>query len=80
MLKYVWFVQDYTSMVIDCVYTTKKAAFTEARKYDPHGVFHKLSQDLYYYKPRDKYADPHCAVERVAVIHNQRKLKGQENE
>jgi uncharacterized protein (DUF169 family) len=73
-MKYVWYVQDHNSMAVDKVYTTKSAAFERAQSvYGARGIFEKITQHSFYYKPQPKYSDPYCAVERVPVVHSLKK-------
>ena len=76
MLKYVWFVQDTTDTRVDVVYTTLKAAKANVKQtYDKGGIFVKVSNDLYRYQSRKKYAEPDCYIKQVPVIHTKRKPK-----
>lgn len=67
----VWFMQDYNSMRVDEVFTTKKAVIEEVKKTYGKGRFQHLRKDMFrYFTPDDKY-EPVCYIERVPV----RKIK-----
>ena len=71
-MKNVWFVQDYDSMKVFEVFTTKKAVVAEAKKYGK-GIFRTVDKNrIYlYYLSNDKY-EPVCSIEKVPVIHSKR--------
>ena len=70
-MKNVWFIQEYNSMHISEVFTTKKAAFAKVKMYGA-GKFHKINSRIYQYFTKDNYNEPVCYVEKVPVIHNTR--------
>ena len=66
-MKYVWYVQDYTSMEVNEVFTTKKAAFIEAKKYGT-GRFKTLTaRESYWYFTADDKTDPACYINKIPV-------------
>lgn len=72
-MKYVWFVQDFNSMEVHEVYTTKKAAFADAKEYGS-GRFKTIDKGrIYHYYTQDDKDDFACSVEKVPVIRAKRK-------
>jgi hypothetical protein len=64
----VWYLQDYNSMKIDKVYTTKKAAFAEAKEYGKGRFKTIIKGSSYWYFTKDDNQDPACSVEKVPLI------------
>lgn len=76
-MKSVWFVQDYIILRISEVFTTKKAAFAEAKKTYGQGRFRTLQKGLVYYyhphqKERNPFDEPACIVQKVPLIKAER--------
>ena len=71
-MKYVWFVQEFNDMRVLEVFTTKKAAFADAKEYGK-GRFKTIAKGrIYHYiSPDDKY-NYICSVEKVPVYHAKR--------
>lgn len=72
-MKYVWFIQDWNSMEVDCVYTTKKAAVAKLKESYGKGRFKNMDESGgSYWLPDDK-ANPACYLWRVPLIRAKRK-------
>lgn len=73
-MKTVWFVQDYNSMRVDEVFTTKKAAFEKAKDAYGKGGFKEVTKGwVYWYCTKSNDYEPACSVEKVPVRKVKRK-------
>lgn len=72
-MKFVWYVQDYNSMEVNFVFTTKKAAFAEAKEYGPGRFKTIIKGSVYHYHTQqDDKTEYACAVVKVPVIRAKR--------
>jgi len=71
-MKYVWFVQDFNEMRVERVYTTKKAAFLDAKEYGKGRFKTIVEGHIYYYYTKDDKYDYACSVEKIPVIRAKR--------
>lgn len=67
-MKYVWLVQDCTSMEVNKVFTTKKAAFADAKEYGKGRFKTVMKNSIYWYFTKDDSNEPACSVHKVPVI------------